>query len=465
MGNNKKRLHIPFGVKICAAACAVAVLLFPQGELPSRVAVADTQSVIDQLEAKAEQIKKENQQREQQIKNLNGDISSNKQAMQTVSDQFDGVKAEIQAYSELVTAKMQNIDEKAAEIEAVELTILDKEKTIEEKKAQIKELEAQNKDNLAKFAKLARAMYMNDSSGVMPVLNGSDDWYSYFVYSDVVRNISGQNAEFMQRLQNSIDHQKTLISELNASIDNLEIEKADLQAQKAEYEQQKADLEQEIADLEVRADEQLTYLNTLAAKNSSLQSQVNGIKTKIEAANKELDTLNTEIEEIIRLAQEDNNSSVAYSTSYRWPVSAKFQNITCYFGYDAWRGSTHYGIDISSGGIAGTDIHAAQSGTVIKVNNNCTHNYGKSYYQYSTQCGHGGGYGNYVIIDHGNGMSTLYAHCQSINVKQGQTVTKGDVIGAVGTTGWSTGYHLHFEVRVNGKAVNPLNYKPYTMIY
>ncbi len=463
MGNNKRRFSVPLGIKICAAAAA-AVLLFSQGSLPVSVAVADSQSVIDQLEAKAEQIRKENQQREQEIKNLNGDISSNKQSMQTVSNQIDGVKAEIQAYSELVTAKMQNIDEKAAEIEAVELSIGDKENTIEEKKAQIKELEAQNKDNLAKFAKLARAMYMNDSSGVMPVLNGSDDWYSYFVYSDVVRNISGQNAEFMQRLQNSIDHQKTLISELNTDIDNLESEKADLEKQKTDYEQQKADLEQEISDLEVRVDEQLTYLNSLAAKNSSLQSQVNGIKTKIEAANKELDTLNAEIEEIIRLAQEDNNST-AYSTSYRWPVSAKFQTLTTYFGYDAWRGSTHYGIDIASAGIGGTNIYAAQSGTVIKVVNSCTHNYGKSYYQYSAQCGHGGGYGNYIIIDHGNGMSTVYAHCQSVNVKNGQTVTKGDVIGTVGTTGWSTGNHLHFEVRKNGKAVNPLDYKPYAMIY
>lgn len=464
MGNLKRMHRVPFGMKLCAAVCAMAVLLFQQGEMPSRVAVADTQSVIDQLEAKAEQIRKENEKRQQEIKNLNGDISTNKQAMQTVTNQINGVKSEIQAYSELVTVKMQNIDEKAAEIEAVELTIGDKGKSIEEKKALIVELEAENKDNLAKFAKLARAMYMNDSSGIMPVLNGSDNWYSYFVYSDVVRNISGQNAEFMQRLQNSIEHQRTLISELNTDIDNLESDKADLEKQKADFEAQKADLEQEISDLELRADEQLTYLNTLAAKNSSLQSEINGIKTRIDAANKELDTLNSEIEEIIRLAQEDNNS-VAYSTSYRWPVSAKFQNITCYFGYDAWRGSTHYGIDISSGGIAGTNIYAAQSGTVIKVNNNCTHNYGKSYYQYASQCGHGGGYGNYVIIDHGNGMSTLYAHCQSINVKQGQTVTKGDVIGAVGTTGWSTGYHLHFEVRKNGKAVNPLNYKPYTMIY
>ena len=120
----------------------------------------------------------------------------------------------------------------------------------------------------------------------------------------------------------------------------------------------------------------------------------------------------------------------------------------------------HYGIDIAGGGIGGTSIYAAQSGRVIKVSNTCTHNFSKNY-----RDGCGGGYGNYIIIDHGGGMSTLYAHCGSVNVSNGQFVNKGDVIGTVGSTGWSTGYHLHFEVRKNGKAVNPFDYQPYIYIY
>ena len=68
------------------------------------------------------------------------------------------------------------------------------------------------------------------------------------------------------------------------------------------------------------------------------------------------------------------------------------------------------------------------------------------------------GYGNYLIVDHGGGFSTLYAHCTSIPVSVGDTVTKGQTIAYVGTTGWSTGYHLHFEIRRNGAHTNPLNY-------
>ena len=117
--------------------------------------------------------------------------------------------------------------------------------------------------------------------------------------------------------------------------------------------------------------------------------------------------------------------------------------ITTYFGYDSWRGGNHYGIDVGNAGIGGKNIYAAQGGTVITA-------YGDG--------GWHGGFGNYIIIDHGGGLSTVYAHCSAVTVTVGQQVNKGDVIGYVGTTGWSTGNHLHFETRVNGTAVNPFSY-------
>jgi murein DD-endopeptidase MepM/ murein hydrolase activator NlpD len=116
-------------------------------------------------------------------------------------------------------------------------------------------------------------------------------------------------------------------------------------------------------------------------------------------------------------------------------------------------GSYHKGIDIYSQNIRGANIIAAASGTVILVSNTCTHDYGKTY-----SCGCGGGYGNYCIIDHGNGYWTLYGHSEGITVTQGQEVQQGDVLGTVGSTGHSTGPHLHFEVRINGVAQNPSDY-------
>ena len=122
---------------------------------------------------------------------------------------------------------------------------------------------------------------------------------------------------------------------------------------------------------------------------------------------------------------------------FMWPLPYT-RNITSPFGR---RGrSTHSGIDICSAGVYGQSIVAADGGVVVKTNTS----------------GWGMSYGSYVLIDHGGGYQTMYAHCSSVLVKPGQKVTKGQVIAKVGNTGRSTGAHLHFEIRINGKATNPL---------
>ncbi len=125
--------------------------------------------------------------------------------------------------------------------------------------------------------------------------------------------------------------------------------------------------------------------------------------------------------------------------------------------YGARWNSSHKGIDI--GTAKGTAIHAAAAGTVTTVCTGCPHNYPG--FSSAKGCRCGGGYGNYVIVTHGNGVQTLYAHCTSISVKAGQKVSQGQTIATVGSTGNSTGNHLHFEVRVNGVPQNPFNYVSY----
>ena len=116
------------------------------------------------------------------------------------------------------------------------------------------------------------------------------------------------------------------------------------------------------------------------------------------------------------------------------PVSG---TVTSRFG-SRW-GRSHKGIDI--GAPKGTPIKAVASGTVTVA-----------------QYGYSGGYGNYVMISHGNGVQTLYGHCNSLNVSVGEQVSQGQVIAFVGNTGNSFGNHLHLEIRVNGVAQNPQNY-------
>ncbi|MBD5159952.1 MAG: M23 family metallopeptidase, partial [Ruminococcus sp.] len=138
------------------------------------------------------------------------------------------------------------------------------------------------------------------------------------------------------------------------------------------------------------------------------------------------------------------------SSGFIWPTPGYYY-ISSPFA-QRW-GTMHGAIDIGDAGIMGANIVASKSGTVTYVNNSCTHNYGKS-----SSCGCGGGYGNYVIIQHDGTYTTLYGHMTSANVSVGDYVQQGDVIGTVGSTGWSTGAHLHFEVRVNGTKQDPLNF-------
>lgn len=134
-----------------------------------------------------------------------------------------------------------------------------------------------------------------------------------------------------------------------------------------------------------------------------------------------------------------------------WPVEPQFTAITSYFGYRGDIGvpgasSDHGGIDIGDAGIDGTNTYACESGTVTQATNSGDYN---------------GGAGNWVVIDHGNGYVTKYMHMQtgSVTVQVGDTVTKGQVIGFVGTTGASSGPHCHFQIEYNGEKIDPLSFK------
>lgn len=445
MGNRKLRQ------KILQSACAVftaltaaAAPVFSAGT----GAFADTKDYdqeIAALEQKAEKIKQENQQREQQIGNLSDSVEDNQAQMDLIQQQIEGINDEISTYGQLITTQQQKIYDKEAEIDLIERSIEDKETEIKQKQVDIAGLEAQNKENLKKFAKLIRALYMNNTSDTLPILEGSDDWYNFFTYVDVVQNISSQNMEFMNRLLDDIHYQEELIAGLEQDITDLNTEKADLLDKKSALETELASLEDKKTEIQQRADECTSDLYDLSYRNETLKDQMTQIRSEINASNEDVEAINSAIADLIRAKQAENSGSgVVYSSDgFRWPLDSNLQYITTYFGYDAWRGGNHYGIDVGNAGIGGKNIYAAQSGTVITA-------YGDG--------GWHGGFGNYIIIDHGGGISTVYAHCSAVNVYVGQEVSKGDVIGYVGSTGWSTGNHLHFETRVNGTAVDPFGY-------
>ncbi len=215
------------------------------------------------------------------------------------------------------------------------------------------------------------------------------------------------------------------IAEMKAEVAESEA-RAEVAAERARA--AKADLEREQAGLtKVRAGRQ------------ALLDSVRGDREQIEAEARNLEERSAALANRIRRAQglpAAPSGAVQVgppsSAGLVWPVSGP---ITSGFG-PRW-GRMHEGIDIA--GSSGTPIAAAATGTVISA-------------------GWSGGYGQLVVLDHGNGLSTAYAHLSSISVSAGQTVPQGSAVGGMGTTGSSTGVHLHFEVRVNGAAVNPLGY-------
>lgn len=424
-----------------AALAAVCMTVVPLTEF--RVAAVDYDQKIAELEAEQKALMEENERREQDILGISGNIAENEAAMDLISDQIEGYNAEISAYGEQITIMQQQIEIKQLEIEDIDGAIKQKELDIVETEQKIAALDAENRDNLEKFGQLSRALYMNDTSDSIPILDGSDSWYDFFVYVDVVQNISSQNQQFMDELLDAIHEQEKMIEDLNDDIARLNDNKADLQDKKKELESDLVALNDKKDEAQALSNERYSKLEEYASYNESLEYQIYSLRSDIEDYEAAIEEINEEIAEQIRLKQAALAGDYNYSSDgFRWPLDSNYGYITTYFGYDAWRGGSHYGIDVGDGGINGANIYAAQSGTVITASSGTW----------------GGGYGNYVVIDHGGGLSTLYAHCQSINVYEGQWVNKGDVIGYVGSTGWSTGPHLHFETRVNGVAYDPFGY-------
>ena len=236
-----------------------------------------------------------------------------------------------------------------------------------------------------------------------------------------------------------IENDKKSLEEMNDQkkyIQNLK-ETADLkrlQIEQAEYDVQKSK-----EALESAKANKTTKLTQLETSKSELKTMLANLKKERE---KQEEILAKEI-----AAAQGNN--IKFSGEFTWPapgayyISAMFRDKEYY----QWSGSVHKGTDIAKSG--GCNIVAAQTGKVIVASGNGAYN---------------GGYGNYVIIDHGtkDGVryTSVYAHLKSVSVKKGDTVVKGQKIGYMGSTGWSTGTHLHFEIRRNNKQINAMQYYP-----
>ena len=260
---------------------------------------------------------------------------------------------------------------------------------------------------------------------------------------DILLDSSGISDFFskMNALKNILEYDKALVTNMKNQKEYIDHVKKNIEFQKTQLEQLKYDTEKSAQALEDARAAKESKVKEIETTKKNLKSKIDDLAKQEEEASKKLKA------ELAKIA----NHTGSFNGMFAWPVPGYSYISAGYGKYAPWgKVINHWGVDIAGSGIHGKPIVAAESGKVIKAVRN--------------QSNSKTGYGNYVVIDHGKNVKdganyrTLYGHASSVNVSVNQYVVKGQVIAYVGTTGNSTGPHLHFEVLKNGSNVNPIGY-------
>lgn len=361
------------------------------------------------LEMKSEAADSQAQSYQDKIATLSSQQKELKKKLDSLKADMSNAMAYKNSLDELANVTQSKIV--AAEALAAELELNIKETT-----ASIAEKEEQIKITFNNFLERMRISYEEGEASYLAMLLGSEDMSEFLSRMDRVTSM----LEYDKELKEKYESEKTV----------LESEKQKLEEAKVLQEENLATLKTDQAEYDTLLKEQESYI-------SSLQSDLSSTNAAYEAAKKEENKVNKQLEAYLASLQQQNNSSYV-GGEFMWPLKG-YSYVSSGFGWRTifGRRDNHLGIDIPAPG--GTPIYASNGGTVVTATGS-------------------GSYGNYVVIDHGGGKSTLYAHMSRIGTSVGQKVGQGQVIGYVGTTGYSTGNHLHFEVRINGKVQNPMSY-------
>lgn len=419
---------------------------------------AITEDDVKRAERELEAAKQQAQQLDNKLNELNGSISDTESYINQVDGWISDVTLQIYNLNQEINAKQAEIDAKQTQINDT-LANIDAVKTsIAQTEINLSDAQTTEANQYSSMKLRIQYMYENGDESFLDILFSSDSMIDFLNNAEYISEISKYDREKLIEYGENKDRITNLLA-------NLETQKSELETQEAKYETELGELEEQKSVLDSKKSEQevlqASYTDLYNAKNnelSNLESQQSDTEYKKQLALKEVEEQEQLVEqarkeyaawlaELARL-NKDADAAVAAKlaeinvTGFTWPVPG-FNRITSQFGmrmhpilgYE----KLHDGTDISGAGINGTPILAAYSGTVVLA---------QSYW----------GYGNCVKIDHGGGVVTLYAHASAILVSVGQQVNAGDTLALVGSTGNSTGPHLHFSLIIKGEFVNPLDY-------
>ena len=356
-------------------------------------------------------------------------LKKEQQASQAKQEELKDQLAEAEAQQAAAQEKRQLLTQQLnainAEIANVDAQISYYDGEIAQKEEERKEAEAREAEQYELFCQRVRMMEEQGTVSYWSILFNAED------FSDLLDRIADVDAVMA--------YDNEVMDQLIATREELERLQADLESARAEEQAAKEQQEAKKAEQQAKVAEAQALLDQINADVAEVNRQLDAEDAAAANLQAEIAKKQKQLEEE---RKQQNVTLPPTGSGYQWPLPSSCLTLTSAFGYRihpiSGQPHSHTGIDVSAA--RGTPIYAAKGGQVIMSE------YGS---------GVNWSYGNFVVIDHGDGTTTLYAHMSSRAVSEGQMVTQGQTIGYVGNTGNSKGNHLHLEVRVNGQRVDP----------
>ena len=393
---------------------------------------------------------------------ING-LESEKTGLKTRIDELQGKVDKQQTYVDTLNSYIATVESK---ITASENLLSTYQGEIDDLNREIEKKEDNLAENKELFKRRIRSIYMSGANTSMSILLGSDKFADYLSMTEFTESLAKYDNALMKKINLAVADINKTIKKKNAAIKEQQNIKKDLASDRQELQSKQSEAQNQLNNVNKSKEELQAEMAQVDASIASLEKNIDAAyeaarqaaikkQQEEEAARRKQSSSSKESGTSSSSDVSGNNSENSdgrndISKGYTWPLPG-YTMITSQFGnrfdpyYKVYRG--HKGIDISGGGVAGKPIVATADGTVTVAEFN------------------NGGYGNYVVISHGfkggKLITSHYGHMMSYVVSVGQEVKKGDVIGYVGTTGASMGYHLHFEMREDNIPVNPFNYVSY----